>query len=123
MSTNSYSVPEQAKLVFQQGILNNPLISNDVPKEVASFGQKVRFVGSDAPTVPINWRFAESVSALKGFEAVLVMSLLKRKYDVVVEEVSINTSACAISSTIFILLTVIQGSCSAFFHVHAALDN
>jgi hypothetical protein len=122
MSKNNYSVPEQAKLVFQQGILTNPLISNNVPKEVATLGHKVQFTGSDAPTIPINWRFAESVSALKGLEAVLVMSLLKRKYDVDIEQVSINTLVCSISCTIH-LLTAIQGSCSTLLHVHTALDN
>ncbi len=29
---------------------------------------KVKFVGSDAPSIPINWRFAESVASLKGLE-------------------------------------------------------
>jgi hypothetical protein len=84
-------VPDQAKLVFEEGILNNPLIAKDLPKDAKELGNKIRFNGSQAPTVPINWRFAESVSALKGLEAVMVLSLLRKKYNTEVQEVTINT--------------------------------
>lgn len=98
MSTNginddasTYSVTAEAKSVFEEGILNNPLIAKDLPKDAKELGKKVRFTGPDAPSIPINWRFAESISALKGLEAVMVMSLLKKKYNTGVNEVVINT--------------------------------
>jgi hypothetical protein len=88
---SKYSVPSQTRLVFEDGILNNPLIAKDLPKDAKELGKKIRFNGTDAPLVPINWRFAESVSALKGLEAVMVLSLLKEKYKTEVQEVTINT--------------------------------
>jgi hypothetical protein len=91
-----YSVPHQAQLVFEEGILNNPLIAKDLPKDAKELGNKIRFDGSEAPSVPINWRFAESVSALKGLEAVMILSLIRKKYQTEVQEVAINT--CVIYS-------------------------
>jgi hypothetical protein len=87
-----YSVPEQARLVFKDGILKNPLIAKDLPKDANELGDKISFNGHDAPTVPINWRFAESVSSLKGLEAVMILALLRRKYKTEVKEVTIDTS-------------------------------
>jgi hypothetical protein len=89
--TSKYSVPDQAKLVFENGILNNPLIAKDLPKDAKELGDKITFNGNQAPSVPVNWRFAESVSALKGLEAVMILSLLRKKYDTEVKEVAINT--------------------------------
>ena len=86
-----YLVPEQTKRVFEDGILNNPLISKDLPKDAKEHGSRIHFRGTASPTIPINWRFAESVAALKGLEAVMVMALVKRKYGVDVQEVTINT--------------------------------
>lgn len=91
MSAPNYSVPVEAEKVLWEGILKNPLITKDAPKEIEEYGRKVQFEGTDAPVIPINWRFAESVASLKGFEAVMVMALLKRKYGVDVEKVVVNT--------------------------------
>lgn len=88
---SKYSVPAQTRSVFEDGILNNPLIAKDLPKDAKELGKKVKFDGFDAPSIPINWRFAESVSALKGLEAVMVLALLKKKYNTEVKEVNINT--------------------------------
>jgi hypothetical protein len=41
--------------------------------------------------MPINWRFAESISALKGLEATILNVLLARKYGIEPQEVVINT--------------------------------
>jgi hypothetical protein len=87
---SKYSVPAQTRLVFEDGILNNPLIAKDLPKDAEELGKKIKFNGSEAPSIPINWRFAESVSALKGLEAVMVLALLKKKYTTEVKEVNIN---------------------------------
>jgi hypothetical protein len=88
---SKYSVPDQTKLIFENGILNNPLISKDLPKVANELGKKISFDGNDTPSIPINWRFAESVSALKGLEAVMVLALLKKKYNIEVKKVKINT--------------------------------
>jgi hypothetical protein len=101
--SSNYSVPQESKAILQNGILNNPLISKDLPENAQELGSKVRYTGSDAPCVPINWRFAESVSALKGLEAVMVMALLKRKYNVDVQEVNIDTD----HATLFFMSTLL----------------
>lgn len=87
----TYSVPQETKKLFIDGILNNPLISKSVPPETIEYGSKVKFVGSDAPSIPINWRFAESIASLKGFEATMLNVLLVKKYGIEPQEVIINT--------------------------------
>lgn len=86
-----YSVPTEAGNVFQYGILQNALITQDLPAEALAYASRVRYVGSSKPSLPINWRFAESAAALKGLEAVLIGALLTRKYDVDVGDMIINT--------------------------------
>lgn len=86
-----YSVPVQARQLLQDGIVRNPLVVPNIPKEAEEYLSRIRFEGSESPSLPINWRFAESVSALKGLEAIMVCALLKRKYGVDVGEVVINT--------------------------------
>lgn len=91
-SAQSYSTPNQAKEVFLKSVLENPLIAKDLPAEAAEYASKIRFEGSDKPSLPINWRFAESVSALKALEATMVNVLLGRKYGVKeAPRVTINT--------------------------------
>ena len=65
---SAYSVPKEAQKVFEKEILNNPLIPS-LPSEIKEAGKLVHFTGNDLPSIPINWRFAESVSAMKAFEA------------------------------------------------------
>jgi len=79
-SVETYSVPAEATKVFQEGIVKNKLISKSLPAGFESYAEKVKFVGSDFPSVPINWRFAESISALKGLEGVFLNALLEKKY-------------------------------------------
>jgi hypothetical protein len=86
-----YSVPAETQRLFENGILKNPLIAKDLPNDAAELGKKVSFNGSEKPSIPINWRFAESVASLKGLEAVMVLALLKRKYNTEVKEVKIDT--------------------------------
>ena len=86
----SYSVPKEAQKVFENEVLNNPLIPS-LPPEIKEAGNLVHFTGNDLPSIPINWRFAESVSALKAFEATMLNVLRARKYGVKPSEVSINT--------------------------------
>jgi len=87
----TYSIPQETQKIFQDGILNNPLIAPTLPKDVGECARPVRFEGSDRPSIPINWRFAESISALKSLEAAMVNVLLKRKYNLEPQEAVINT--------------------------------
>ncbi|KAI1482857.1 CoA-transferase family III [Daldinia eschscholtzii] len=79
MGSIGYSVPQEAQRVFQDGILNNPLMK-DLPQELYSLSQAVQFEGSAKPNIPINWRFAESISAMKAFEATMLNYLITKKY-------------------------------------------
>ena len=90
-TASPYSVPKEAASVFKDGLLSNSKITENLPPEAVECSRNVRFVGSDAPSIPINWRFAESAASLKGLEATYINSLLKRKYGVEPPEVVINT--------------------------------
>jgi hypothetical protein len=87
----NYSIPNQTHKVFQDGILRNQLIASTLPEEIEECSRKIRFEGTEKPSIPINWRFAESISALKGLEAAMVNVLLKKKYGVEPQEAVINT--------------------------------
>ncbi|KAK0658483.1 Acetyl-CoA:oxalate CoA-transferase [Lasiodiplodia hormozganensis] len=87
----SYSIPEETEKIFHEGILKNPLIAKVLPPEAEELAGYVKFEGSRLPSVPINWRFAESVSSLKALEATMVNVLLKKKYNVQPQKVTINT--------------------------------
>lgn len=76
---------------MQEGILGNPLIQKVLPRGAEEAAQGIVFEGSDSPSLPINWRFAESISALKGYEATLINVLLQRKYGLPPARVRINT--------------------------------
>lgn len=89
--TTSYSVTQTTNRIFHDGILNNPLIAPNLPKEIDECAKTVQFVGKDKPSIPINWRFAESISALKGLEAAMINVLLKRKYNIEAQKAVINT--------------------------------
>jgi hypothetical protein len=84
-------VPREAEKVFLNGIIGNPLIVKSLPGDYSELASKISFRGSPFPSVPINWRFAESVSALKGCEALFLNALLTRKYNLDPQEVVIDT--------------------------------
>lgn len=86
-----YSVPEQTKQLLNKGILENPLIASDLPTGAAEAASKISFTGSDLPSIPVNWRFAESISALRAYEATLVNVLLQRKYGLEPVPITIDT--------------------------------
>lgn len=89
-STSTYSVPIQAEAVFQLGILENPLMAH-LPPRVRDLGKHIHFEGSARPKIMFNWRWAESVSALKALEATMLNYLVTRKYGIDPVEVTINT--------------------------------
>lgn len=90
-SVDDYSVQGEADRVFREGILQNPLFKEYLPSDYEACAKKIKFEGTSFPIIPINWRFAESVSAIKAYEATVVNSLVKRKYGVEPGEVVINT--------------------------------
>ncbi|KAK7043884.1 hypothetical protein VNI00_008050 [Paramarasmius palmivorus] len=80
--------------LLKDGIINNPLHAS-APPELHEASDLVEYQGPDDPSIPINWRFAESISAIKGFQACMVNVLLKRKYGIAPQKVVINTDhAC-----------------------------
>lgn len=85
-----YSVPEEAKKLLLEGVLSNKLVPS-LPSEVKEASKLLYFTGNDTPSIPINWRFAESVSALKGLEAVLLNVLRAKKYGSKLSKVTIDT--------------------------------
>lgn len=95
MGSINYSVPREAEALLQEGILNNPLLSN-LPAGLKEISQKVHFEGNERPSIPINWRFAESISSLKGLEAIFINLLLAKKYKVDPVDVIINTCVSAV---------------------------
>jgi hypothetical protein len=90
-SAASYSVPKATKEIFENGILKNRLILKQLPEDIEECAGKVEFEGTEKPSIPINWRFAESISALKGLEAAMINVLLKRKYGVEPQKAIVNT--------------------------------
>lgn len=86
-----YSVPEEARQLLQDGILSNPLVVKHLPAGTLEASRTISFDGSATPSIPINWRFAESISSLKGLEATVLNVLLKKKYNLDPVKVNINT--------------------------------
>ena len=85
-----YSIPYEALSLLQDGIIRNKSQRN-LPLELAEAAKQVEFEGSDLPSIAINWRFAESIAALKGFEAAMINVLLKKRYNHAYLPVVINT--------------------------------
>lgn len=87
----NYNVQDEARKVFIDGIVHNPLMRSQIPPELESVASNITFTGATKPSIPINWRFAESISALKAFEAAMLSILIARKYGVSPGTVTINT--------------------------------
>lgn len=86
----SYSVPQESRKLLLDGIINNKLHSSS-PAELKEAAAAVEYVGSKSPSIPINWRFAESISAIKGFQGSMLNVLLKKKYGADYQKIVINT--------------------------------
>ncbi|KAF2681151.1 CoA-transferase family III [Lentithecium fluviatile CBS 122367] len=103
---DTYSIPRETQKIFRDGVLNNPLIAPTLPEEIEECARRVEFVGTDKPSIPINWRFAESISALKGLEASMINVLLKRKYGVEPQQAVINTDHAQLFIMSILLFTI-----------------
>ena len=88
---SSYNVQAETSKLFKKGILENPRIARHLPKDAITPYPPIKFVGSPVPSIPINWRQAESVSALHALEATLANVLLERKYGLPPQAVTIDT--------------------------------
>ena len=62
-----------------------------LPTELIDSAQLIQFEGNELPSIPINWRWAESIAALKAFEAAMLNHLLTRKSNILPVDVTINT--------------------------------
>ncbi|RSL83633.1 hypothetical protein CEP51_004363 [Fusarium floridanum] len=91
LPSTGYSIPWEARKIFFEGIISNPLITPTLPPEAVDLAQSITFKGSPQPSLPINWRFAESISSLKAYEALLLSILLKRKYGLGQVPIEIDT--------------------------------
>ncbi|KAE8168157.1 CoA-transferase family III domain-containing protein [Aspergillus tamarii] len=99
----TYSVPIEAAQLLRKGILQNPLLTSNIPSDASSIADYVTFTGNPNPNIPINWRFAESISALKGLESLWTNALLKAKYNHGPVKVEIDTD----HATLFIMSTLL----------------
>jgi len=86
----NYSVPTESMRILHEEILRNPL-HKGLPAEILDAVTRIKFIGSDDPSVAINWRLAESIASLKGFEGAMLNVLLRRKYGIDYPEIVINT--------------------------------
>ena len=89
-AVNGYSVPENARKVFEEGILKNPL--QNVPSKLKEISPAlVTFEGSAHPSVPIVWRFSEAISAIKAFEGSMVSYLAHKRFQISPPRFKVNT--------------------------------
>ncbi|KAJ3564761.1 hypothetical protein NP233_g8079 [Leucocoprinus birnbaumii] len=86
----TYSVQKETEKLFWEGILRNPL-HRSLPDGIEDAARYISFSGSKFPWMPMNWRFTESVSALKAFEGAMINVLLKKKYDIPYQSIHIDT--------------------------------
>lgn len=86
-----YAVSSNARQVFEQGILENEQIKRYLPPDSWELSRRITFNGDTEPSIPINWRFAESAAALTALEATLIASLMKRKCNIHFKGATINT--------------------------------
>lgn len=91
-SSSSYSVPKETEKILKTGIIANPLIAPNLPLDVEKYASLITFTGNDKPNIPINWRFAESISALKALESIWINNLLVEKYKEEPKKVVIDTN-------------------------------
>lgn len=98
-SNIQYNVQGEARKIFESGILKNPRIAKFLPPECLEHNTAFTLTGSPVPSIPINWRQAESATALKMLEASLINVLLQRKYKLSPQAVTIDTD----HATLFIM--------------------
>jgi crotonobetainyl-CoA:carnitine CoA-transferase CaiB-like acyl-CoA transferase len=101
----SYSVTVESRKCLLDHILQHPA-HESLPTEAHDFAALVKYTGSALPKIAIPWRFAESISSLKGLEATLLNVLLARKYGIEPQEIEINTDHAQLFIMSFFLAEV-----------------
>lgn len=91
ISDKPYSVVRESADVLKHGILNHPITVPHLISGLDKYADSVSFEGSDNPSLPVNWRFAESIAALKGLESIYVNAILDKVYGIAPQKVLINT--------------------------------
>jgi crotonobetainyl-CoA:carnitine CoA-transferase CaiB-like acyl-CoA transferase len=86
----NYNLIDETHELVKTRILKNPLISKSLPVNASAYASKIHFIGHTEPAIPIPWRFAESVVALKALEAIMIGGLLKQRYGIEAQKVEIN---------------------------------
>jgi len=87
---DTYSIQRETETILWDGALRNPL-HRSLPDGIQDAARRIKFSGSKLPFIPINWRFAESVSALKAFEGAMLNVLLHNKYGIPYQNIHIDT--------------------------------
>lgn len=115
-----YSTPLESKRIFLESIAQNALLPS-LPRNFARCAKLVHLHGNAAPSIPVNWRWAESISALKALEATMVNCLLMDKFEMEPIDVSINTYVMNSEKPALPPLTVFSDHASLFiFSPHLA---
>jgi hypothetical protein len=60
-TSKEYSAQHEAENLLVNEIIRNPLMKS-LPAELEGLSKHVRYEGSSQPSIPINWRFAESIA-------------------------------------------------------------
>ncbi|KAG0651079.1 Succinyl-L-malate -transferase beta subunit [Hyphodiscus hymeniophilus] len=87
---SDYDLIGETYQVLNTAILQNPLITPFIPANVDAYASRIKFTGHRSPAIPVPWRFAESIGALKGLEAIMTGNLLTQKYSLPPQRVEIN---------------------------------
>ncbi|PWN52411.1 CoA-transferase family III [Violaceomyces palustris] len=74
----SWSVPAKAREYLVKLCQDQRLSLPETIKHRAL--ERVKYVGSDKPFIPISWQFGEAVSALHGLEAAFALALKEERY-------------------------------------------
>ena len=87
---DGYSIVREAYILLRTAALEHPQTTALLPTQAKAYAEKIKFTGNDSPSIPVNWRFAESVAVLKALEGIMINALLEKKYSVEAQDVVVN---------------------------------
>ncbi|KAJ5320049.1 hypothetical protein PENANT_c025G03727 [Penicillium antarcticum] len=108
MTIEAYSVPAESEALLRKGILENPVLSSNIPSNADYLASFVKLSGNAKPNLPVNWRFAESISSLKGLEAIWLNALLEAKYKQSPVNIEIDTDHASLFIMSLLLVDVVD---------------
>ncbi|KAK4502450.1 hypothetical protein PRZ48_005875 [Zasmidium cellare] len=120
----AYSVQKEILDLLKNGILSHPKHEDLRNRFDQTAVDAIKFTGSPEPNIPINWRFAESVSALKGVEALLLRDYLDKRFGVVPGEIEINTDIHHMASSKYrqAVWGIYRTKDERFVHIHGSMN-